>query len=150
MMNIFNVIIILTMVSALFGFFHISKKTDWKETNGVISKLEVKEKYNRHKETNGFSYIVELEYNYTVDGITYLGNSIYRGLPNEFKKEHLLNNFLEEYKNKKEVKIYYDSQDHTISVLKNYNMTALQKTVFLIFFLSVGYGMYFVYNKFFM
>lgn len=103
-------IILLSISIAIWMFI---KSSSWVPTTGTINHIEIIEKYNRpdtamSENKKSFDYVIDLKYNYTINGTNYIGTKIYPGLPNVFTDKKDAENILKNYPANSSTTIYYD------------------------------------------
>lgn len=146
----FNIFLVVAFIVAAMGLYNLKTSESWKEIKGQITKLEMSENFNRYNSTNRnvVEFPVDVTFEYTVADKKYQGSKIFAGLPNVFTDHEEAKKFMDEYQDKKEISVYYNTKNPDESALKRITISTFAFIVLGGLLIAIVSGMYFVFHKF--
>jgi len=110
---IWIVIVIIVVVAASIGLSKLSSSRNWPATEGKVMSSSVEEMRQTNQMlinegASNFEYKVNVQYEYSVDGQSYVGNVVSAGLPSIFDSKADADNLVAEYSAGKKIEVFYE------------------------------------------
>lgn len=123
-------------------------KTKWKRTLGKVKTSYMKKRIDN--DLNSTSYEAVIEYEYAVNGETFLGDKIYPGSKFATSAEMTIAQIVKKYPKGKNVSVYYKKKDPALACLE----IKMSPIIYIALFVScviclVGFGIIFsIYQRY--
>ena len=116
------VLVLLTFAVAAYGFLKLSGSRDWISTQGKVTSASIEPIYRSNTQQSAvadqsFNYKVNIRYEYSVDGQTFMGDQLTAGLPNIVTHKNDADDLLTTYSPDSISAIYYNPANPSQSAL---------------------------------
>lgn len=116
------VLVLLTFAVAAYGFSKLSGSRDWISTQGKVTSASIEPIYRSNTQQSAvadqsFNYKVNIRYEYSVNGQTFMGDQLTAGLPNIVTHKNDADDLLTTYSPDSIKAVYYNPANPSESAL---------------------------------
>lgn len=116
------VFVLITFAVAAYGFLKLSSSRNWISTQGKVTSASIEPIYKNNTQQSAvadqsFNYKVNIRYEYSVDGQTFMGDQLTAGLPNIVTHKNDADDLLTTYSPDSISAIYYNPANPSQSAL---------------------------------